>query len=299
MPAKSEGDLPTLGAPLSTREAMDKAVSWAVEGITFYQTGKWDDARKSFNDARLILLEADLPEFWKRQGLEAIRSGLPENLRHYDLEAVARELERTDRLNPAELAERAAIETEVRRILRQFGDISPEQAYLNVVVYETQQYISFYRGKYREFFERSFLRKHKYWPTIQEVFASRKLPGELGYIAFVESGFQPKAVSHANAHGLWQFIPETGTALRPGPAGGLLRRAEVHGGRGRLPGRPAEHLRRALVPPLHRGLQRGRGEDHELPAPDRRLRQAQLLGHPRAASRSRPRSTCPRSWPPR
>lgn len=206
----SEGDLPTLGAPLSTREAMDKAVAWAVEGITFYQTGKWDDARKSFNDARLILLEADLPEFWKRQGLEAIRSGLPDGLRHYDLEAVARELERTDRLNPAELAERAAIETEVRRILLQFGDVSPDQAYLNVIIHDTQQYISFYRGKYREFFERSFLRKHKYWPTIQEVFASRKLPGELGYIAFVESGFQPKAVSHADAHGLWQFIPETG-----------------------------------------------------------------------------------------
>lgn len=222
VPAKTEGDLPTLGAAISTREAMDKAVSWAVEGITYYQTGKWEEARKSFNDARLILLEADLPDFWKRQGLEAIRSGLPENLRHYDLEAVSRELERTDRLNPAELAERAAIETEVRRILLQFGDMSPEQAYLNVVVYETQQYISFYRGKYREFFERSFLRKHKYWPTIQEVFASRKLPGELGYIAFVESGFQPKAVSHANAHGLWQFIPETGRRY------GLIQREDFY-----------------------------------------------------------------------
>lgn len=209
-PAKTEGSLPTLGAPISTREAMDKAVTWAVEGLTFYQTGKWDDARKSFSDARLILLEADLPDFWKEQGLEAIRTGLPETLRHYDLEAVARELERTDRLNPEEIAERAAIETEVRRILRQFGDVSPDQAYLNVVVHDTQQYISFYRGKYREFFERSFLRKHKYWPTIQAVLASRKLPDELGYIAFVESGFQPKAVSRANAHGLWQFIPETG-----------------------------------------------------------------------------------------
>lgn len=209
-PAKTEGDLPTLGAPLSTREAMDKAVTWAVEGLTFYQSGKWDDARKSFNDARLILLEADLPDFWKAQGLEAIRTGLPDNLRHYDLEAVAKELERTNRLSPEAIAERAAIETEVRRILRQFGDLSPDQAYLNVIVYETEHYISFYRGKYREFFERSFLRKHKYWPTIQEVLAARKLPGELGYIAFVESGFQPKAVSHANAHGLWQFIPETG-----------------------------------------------------------------------------------------
>jgi membrane-bound lytic murein transglycosylase D len=135
---------------------------------------------------------------------------------------VARELERTDRLDANELAERAAIETEVRRILRQFGDTSPNQSYLNVVVHETQHYIQFYRGKYREFFERSFLRKHKYWPTIQEVLAANKLPGELGYIAFVESGFNPKAMSHANAQGLWQFIPETGRRY------GLLQREDFY-----------------------------------------------------------------------
>jgi membrane-bound lytic murein transglycosylase D len=207
-PAKAENA--ALGAPLSTREAMDKAVSWVVEGLTFYEHGEWDSASKNFNDARLILLEADLPDFWKQQGLAAVQSGLPENLRHYDLAAVAREVERKDRPDAAELAERAAIEREVRRILRQFGDTSPDERYVNVLVYETQRYVQFYRGKYREFFERSFLRKHKYWPTIQEVLAARKLPGELGYIAFVESGFNPKALSHANALGLWQFIPETG-----------------------------------------------------------------------------------------
>jgi membrane-bound lytic murein transglycosylase D len=209
-----------LGAPISTREAMDKAVSWTVEGLTFYEHGEWESASKNFNDARLILVEADLPDFWKKQGLAAIQSGLPENLRHYDLEAIAKEVERKDRPDAAELAERAAIEREVRRILRQFGDTTPDERYLNVVVHETQQYIQFYRGKYREFFERSFLRKHKYWPTIQEVLAARKLPAELGYIAFVESGFSPKALSRANALGLWQFIPETGKRY------GLLQRED-------------------------------------------------------------------------
>jgi membrane-bound lytic murein transglycosylase D len=211
-----------LGAPLSTREAMDKAVSWAVEGLSFYEHGEWDSASKNFNDARLILLEADLPDFWKQQGLAAIQTGLPENLRHYDLEAVAKEVERKDRPDAAELAELAAIEREVRRILRQFGDTSPNERYVNVVVYETQRYIQFYRGKYRPFFERSYLRKHKYWPTIQEILTARKLPGELGYIAFVESGFSPKALSHANALGLWQFIPETGKRY------GLLQREDFY-----------------------------------------------------------------------
>ncbi len=219
---KADGDLPAMGAPITTREAMEKAVSWAVEGLTFYEHGELDSARKSFSDARLMLLEADLPDFWKEQGLASLQSGLPENLRHHNLEAVAREIEQKERPDAAELAERAVIETEVRRILRQFGDMTPQQQYVNVLVYEVQRYVQFYRGKYRPFFERSYLRKHKYWPTIQEVLAANKLPGELGYIAFVESGFSPKAVSRADAHGLWQFIPETGKRY------GLVQREDFY-----------------------------------------------------------------------
>ncbi len=221
-PESGKEESAALGAPISTREAMDKALSWSVEALTFYEHGEWESAGRTFSDARLILLEADLPEFWKKQGLAAIQSGLPESFRHYDLEAIAREVERKDRPDAAELAERASIETEVRRILRQFGDNTPEQRYLDTLVYESQRYVEFYRGKYREFFERSFLRKHKYWPTIQEVFAARKLPPELGYIAFVESGFRPRAMSHANALGLWQFIPETGKRY------GLVQREDFY-----------------------------------------------------------------------
>lgn len=205
-----DGPLPELGSPLSTRELMEKAVEWATEGLRYYEQGHFDAARKSLNDAHILLLEADLPKFWEDQGLAPLQAGLPENLRHYDLNAVVKELERNDHLDAAERAERAAIESEVRRILRQFGDTTPEERYLDLLVEETRQYVSFYRGKYRQFFERSFLRKHKYWPTIQEVFAAQNLPVELGYLAFVESGFHPRAQSHANALGLWQFIPDTG-----------------------------------------------------------------------------------------
>jgi membrane-bound lytic murein transglycosylase D len=71
-------------------------------------------------------------------------------------------------------------------------------------------YVEYYRDKQREFFERSYLRKHKYWPTIRPVFEAKRIPLELGYMALVESGFAPLARSRANARGLWQFIPGTG-----------------------------------------------------------------------------------------
>jgi len=37
------------------------------------------------------------------------------------------------------------------------------------------------------------------------------MPTELALLPFVESGFNPQALSSAQAAGLWQFIPETGT----------------------------------------------------------------------------------------
>lgn len=209
-PASADGTLPTLGAPISTKEAMERAVAWAAEGLRSYERGDVEAANKSLTDARIMLLEADLPGFLEEQGLGALQTGLPEELRRYDIEAIARELERTDRPSTAEQAERAFVEREVRRILWQFGDTSPEQKDLNVLIHETHNYIGFYRTRFRPFFERAFLRKHKYWPTIQEVFTAKKIPPDLGYVALVESGFSPRAVSHADAHGVWQFIPETG-----------------------------------------------------------------------------------------
>jgi len=44
----------------------------------------------------------------------------------------------------------------------------------------------------------------------QQIFEQRGLPKDLIYVALVESGFTPKARSHAKAVGMWQFIPATG-----------------------------------------------------------------------------------------
>ncbi len=39
---------------------------------------------------------------------------------------------------------------------------------------------------------------------------NRQIPGELALLPVVESAFNPKALSHSHASGLWQFIPATG-----------------------------------------------------------------------------------------
>ncbi|MEM7350487.1 MAG: LysM peptidoglycan-binding domain-containing protein [Acidobacteriota bacterium] len=194
---------------ITTRVALDRALEWASTGLRQYHDGDHEAARRSLNDARIILLQADLPEAIQEQGLSVLSCALSEDLRQHDLEAIAKILEVESR-PAAELEERELIEREVHRILRRFGAPPPPDNYLTIFVDEVQRYVDYYRGSQREFFERSYRRMHKYSPTIEEVFTARNIPVELGFMALVESGFNPRARSHANARGLWQFIPSTG-----------------------------------------------------------------------------------------
>jgi membrane-bound lytic murein transglycosylase D len=53
-------------------------------------------------------------------------------------------------------------------------------------------------------------RKELYFPMINKIFREKNVPAELAYVSMLESGFNPKALSHAGARGLWQFMPHTG-----------------------------------------------------------------------------------------
>jgi len=104
------------------------------------------------------------------------------------------------------------VEAGVRRLLWQLGDPPAGERFLEDLITETHRFIQYFQGRKRQFFETTYLRKHKYWPMIRNVFAEKELPPDLGYMAFVESGFQPQAESNKAAFGVWQFIEETGNA---------------------------------------------------------------------------------------
>jgi membrane-bound lytic murein transglycosylase D len=50
----------------------------------------------------------------------------------------------------------------------------------------------------------------RYEPMIRERFEAEGLPGDLFYLALIESGFSSDAVSRAYAVGMWQFMRKTG-----------------------------------------------------------------------------------------
>lgn len=74
--------------------------------------------------------------------------------------------------------------------------------------------VRYFQGRGRERFELWLARSGKYSGLMRGILENYGLPGDLIYLALIESGFSPNAYSVAKASGPWQFI--RGTARRYG-----------------------------------------------------------------------------------
>ena len=61
-----------------------------------------------------------------------------------------------------------------------------------------------------DYIQRMTERSSKYLFHIVEELERRNMPTELALLPFIESAFNPQAISHAKAMGMWQFMPATG-----------------------------------------------------------------------------------------
>ena len=72
------------------------------------------------------------------------------------------------------------------------------------------KWIRYFTGRGREYMTSYLERSSRYIPLMKAVLKENDLPTNLVYVALIESGFSPKALSRANAVGYWQFIYGTG-----------------------------------------------------------------------------------------
>ncbi|PSR56313.1 lytic transglycosylase [Adhaeribacter arboris] len=68
-------------------------------------------------------------------------------------------------------------------------------------------FVDYFTIRNRKYSRRVLSRENIYFPLFEQYLAKYNLPNELKYLAVVESALIPRAVSHAAAVGLWQFIP--------------------------------------------------------------------------------------------
>ena len=85
---------------------------------------------------------------------------------------------------------------------------------LNVADYAThprvQYFLDFFSGKGHDRFQVWLGRMAQFEPFVRQRLIEHSLPGDLVYLALIESGFSTGAVSRARAVGMWQFMAATG-----------------------------------------------------------------------------------------
>ena len=73
-----------------------------------------------------------------------------------------------------------------------------------------QYYLGYFDGMARGRMEIFLRRGARYESMIRQRFEAEGLPGDLGYLALIESGYSNEAVSRVYAVGMWQFMRGTG-----------------------------------------------------------------------------------------
>ena len=98
------------------------------------------------------------------------------------------------------------------------GDISPEPTWdIDVRSYETHKRVEYYlarfKGPVRPTFTEWLSRGTRYEPMIRTKLQAAGLPGDLTYLALIESGYNPHAYSRAAAVGMWQMMTATAKGM--------------------------------------------------------------------------------------
>jgi membrane-bound lytic murein transglycosylase D len=229
------GDRPD-GAGLSTRLLVDEARALACMGAVKFKDGDLDEAYANLEAALMNLHLADLPD--DMQTIAFFQPYLPEKCNSVDLKRAYESLKdtrnRTD-LFPEDIpdpvdafspADRLFIEMEIRRFMEILGERCDRDDEMEVFVEEVEKFINFFLTTRRGWVERSYYRMMKYHQTVEEIMSEKRMPVELVYLAFIESGFMYRATSHANARGVWQFINSTGRNYGLRIAGGVDERLD-------------------------------------------------------------------------
>jgi Transglycosylase SLT domain/FHA domain len=181
------------------------AVGFSAMGVVIWQqkqqieqiTKKKESADKEIQKIQLLMqLETD-PD--RLQSLEERLQALTGKA-----QAAIGEMEQKDKSRAAEMAAGGdELDRDIRRILRKFD----ADTYIVPPIFKERLKVHIDQMLHRSNTKSVvYKRKKQYWPIIVKEFSTLGLPEEMGYVAWVESQFDPYAESPVHAKGMWQFM---------------------------------------------------------------------------------------------
>jgi membrane-bound lytic murein transglycosylase D len=193
---------------------LNSAESHYLKGQEAYTSGQYDRARREFDQAVDYILISAI-DVRSDEQLRIYYRSLIERINRYQIAAIEQKdggfsmqlhepspLDKIASLSDADLAEAAS------------GDESINEQGFNfhfTAATPVRQFVSYFtRGKGRGTIEAGLLRSVRYREMARRIFREENVPTDLVWLAQIESGWNPHALSSAEARGIWQFIPATG-----------------------------------------------------------------------------------------
>jgi membrane-bound lytic murein transglycosylase D len=179
-------------------------------GRKYYQAQDSENARKQFDQAIDLMLQAADNKPNNRQEFQRVFEQMVDAIHRYDLAGMGAGVEVEDaRFEKAPLEDilemTFPVDPKVKDRVREQVQATVSQLPLTVndaVV----GYIHYFEGRGRHTLIAGLERAGRYRPMIQRILDEEGLPPEIIHLAQAESGFMPRAVSRAQATGMWQFV---------------------------------------------------------------------------------------------
>jgi membrane-bound lytic murein transglycosylase D len=207
--AKAATPIPSAAVHNPQAELQAQAEKLYQQGLALDRAGHLDEARATFDQALTLLLtspydvrhtpilQAELERLLDQTHaleMEALREG-------DGLTAQAPQPAPIDSVAQMTFPVDAAMRAEIKNQIRDTSSDLP--LVLNDPVI---QYIHYFTTTGKGFLLETFKRAGRYRPMIERIFREEGVPQDLIYVAQAESGFEPRAVSHVGARGMWQFM---------------------------------------------------------------------------------------------
>ncbi|MGD0363122.1 MAG: transglycosylase SLT domain-containing protein [Bryobacteraceae bacterium] len=210
--APSQGDL-----------LMQHADQAFQRGKRAYHANDFRQARREFDTAVDLMLEASANNPSDRQAFQARLDEMVDAVHRYDLSGLgagvdAEEAQFDKAPNEDLLQMTFPVDPKLKDRLKEQVQATASQLPLSVNDAVTG-YINYFSGRGRKTLIAGLERAGRYRPLISRILQEEGVPQELIHLAQAESGFYPRAISSKAAAGMWQFVAWRGQEY------GLMRTA--------------------------------------------------------------------------